>query len=77
MSEPVRLSESQMWHELRDFYESEGVNVWSNDHLPFFATNNPALAKTYTDLFTSFIEDCAKQGLSRSISWSWAAGWVD
>jgi len=63
MSEPVRLSESQMWHELRDFYESEGVNVWSNDHLPFFATNNPALAKTYTDLFTSFIEDCAKQGL--------------
>ena len=52
-----------MWHELRDFYESEGVNVWSNDHLPFFATNNPALARTYTDLFTSFIEDCAKQGL--------------
>ena len=63
MSEPVRLSDSQMWHELRDFYESEGVGAWSNDHIPFFATNNPALAHTYTDLFVAFIEDCEKQGL--------------
>ena len=63
MNEPVRLSESQMWHELRDFYESEGVSVWSNDRVPFFATNNPSLAKTYTDLFISFIEDCLGQGL--------------
>jgi putative S-adenosyl-L-methionine-dependent methyltransferase/tetratricopeptide repeat protein len=63
MSEPVRLSESHMWHELREFYEDEGVAVWSKDHLPFFATNNPALARTYTDLFIAFVEDCRDQGL--------------
>ncbi|MFA5506319.1 MAG: SAM-dependent methyltransferase [Vulcanimicrobiota bacterium] len=63
MSESVRLSESQLWQGLREFYVSEGVNVWSEDRLPFFATNNPALARAYTDLFISFIEDCSKQGL--------------
>jgi tetratricopeptide (TPR) repeat protein len=63
MSEPVRLSESHMWHELREFYEEEGVSAWSEDHLPFFATNNPALARTYTDLFIAFVEDCSQQGI--------------
>jgi hypothetical protein len=51
-----------MWHELREFYQDEGVAVWSKDHLPFFATNNPALARTYTDLFIAFIEDCSDRG---------------
>lgn len=62
MSEPVRLSESHMWHELREFYEEQGVAAWSEDLLPFFATNNPSLARTYTDLFIAFVEDHAKQG---------------
>ena len=52
-----------MWQDLRDFYETEGVKVWSSDHIPFFATNNPALAKTYTDLFVAYLEDLAQEGL--------------
>lgn len=63
MNEPVRLSDSRMWQDLRDFYETEGVKVWSSDHIPFFATNNPALAKTYTDLFVAYLEDLALSGL--------------
>jgi tetratricopeptide (TPR) repeat protein len=63
MSEPVRLSESHLWDDLREFYETEGVKVWSSDHLPFFATNNPALAKTYVDLFVAYVDDCLEAGL--------------
>lgn len=62
MSKPVRLSESRMWQDLRDFYESEGVTAWSSDRLPFFATNNPALARTYVDLFLAYLDDCLLAG---------------
>ena len=54
----TRLSESHLWKNLREFYEKEGVTAWSSDRLPFFATNNPALAKTYVDLLIAYLEDC-------------------
>ena len=54
----TRLSESRLWKNLREFYEKEGVTAWSSDRLPFFATNNPALAKTYVDLLIAYLEDC-------------------
>lgn len=63
MSESVRLSESHLWDELREFYESEGVAAWASDQLPFFATNNPSLARTYVDLAVAFFEDCLSRGL--------------
>lgn len=59
----TRLSQSHLWKNLRDFYEEEGVTAWSSDRLPFFATNNPALAKTYVDLLISYMEDCRDAGL--------------
>ena len=59
----VRLSESKLRQELLDFYESEGITAWSTDRVPFFATNNPALAKSYGDLALAFFEDCRSKGL--------------
>lgn len=62
MSRFVRLSESHLWQELREFYESEGVTAWSTDRLPFFATNNPALAQTYLEFLIAFVGDLERAG---------------
>lgn len=62
MPNPVRLSESRVWKDLREFYESMGVGAWSDDRIPFFATNNPALARTYVDIFCAFLDDLERNG---------------
>lgn len=62
MPKAVRLSQSRVWSDLREFYETVGVGAWSDDRLPFFATNNPALARTYVDVFCSFLDDLQMAG---------------
>lgn len=39
-----------------------GVEAWSDDRIPFFATNNPALARTYVDIFCAFLDDLDRAG---------------
>ena len=63
MSIPVRLSESPLWQEVREFYKQQGEAAWTSGAVPFFATNNPAIAKTYVDLFLAFIDDCLSRDL--------------
>lgn len=62
MTNPVRLSQSRVWDDLRKFYDSVGVGAWSTDRIPFFATNNPALARTYVDVFCGFLDDLKLSG---------------
>lgn len=63
MNEPIRLSDSRTWRDLRSFYENQGVAAWSDDTIPFFATNNPVLAKTYVDLCLAWTRDLLSAGL--------------
>jgi tetratricopeptide (TPR) repeat protein len=59
----VPLSQSIIWRMQRDIYVRRGLQSWSEDLVPNFATNNPFFAETYAGIVAGFFEDCIADGL--------------
>lgn len=51
-----RLSDSLIWKKERAYFEEKGVDAWISD-VPFYITNNPFIAATYTRIFLHFIRE--------------------
>ncbi|MCP4137567.1 MAG: tetratricopeptide repeat protein [bacterium] len=54
--QPVPFSECDLWDRQKDFYSNEGVNAWLNK-IPFYITSNPAIAQSYANIITRFMQD--------------------
>ncbi len=51
-----RLSESRLWQIQADYYNTVGVDAWT-DSVPFFISSSVFLAEAYADLLFAYIED--------------------
>jgi hypothetical protein len=59
LERPVRLSQSAIWRLQRDYFEERGVRAWASGDVPHAATNNPALARSYVQVFEGLAADAA------------------
>ncbi|HEY3198161.1 MAG TPA: hypothetical protein VGJ57_09115 [Nitrospirales bacterium] len=50
-----RLSESLLWRLTEEFYQQSGIGAWKE--VPFYATSNPFIARTYVELLLAFLLD--------------------
>ncbi|WNO11624.1 GNAT family N-acetyltransferase [Teredinibacter sp. KSP-S5-2] len=57
-----RFSESPLWSTQRQYFTQQGVNPWRNRSLPFYATSNPALAKSYAKVIVQYWQDAIAVG---------------
>lgn len=57
MSEFVRLSQSGLWEEQREYYNEQGVQAWTSGTVPHYVTNNPQIATAYVDLIAAHLQD--------------------
>jgi tetratricopeptide (TPR) repeat protein len=53
---PCRFSLSPIWKLQRHYYDSLGVEAWT-EHVPFYITSNPVIAAQYARSMLSFCQD--------------------
>jgi tetratricopeptide (TPR) repeat protein len=51
-----QLSESRLWEYQRQYFNTAGIDAWSNQ-VPFYVTSNPFIANVYANLFIEFAQD--------------------
>ena len=61
VEEPVRISASRIWQDMKSFYASEGIEAWL-ENVPYYETSNPSIAESYANLIVRFIQDCIHEG---------------
>lgn len=59
----VKFSKSLLWGAQREYYDSLGVEAWS-DQVPFYVTSNPLIADQYARLLLRFFQDWTSQNPS-------------
>lgn len=57
-----RLSESLLWAAQRRFFHRQGVDAWRSGAVPYYVTNNPALARAYAAVALGFLRDLVAGG---------------
>lgn len=60
--EYCRFSESALWSAQRQYFQSQGINPWRNNKIPFYATSNPLLARSYAKMVVEFWQDAIASG---------------
>ncbi len=53
---PCRFSLSPIWDLQRHYYDSLGIDAWS-EHVPFYITSNPVIAAQYARAMLAFCQD--------------------
>lgn len=57
-----RLSESRLWAIHRRFFDRQGIEAWRSGAVPYYVTNNPALARAYAEVALGFLRDLVAGG---------------
>jgi tetratricopeptide (TPR) repeat protein len=57
LEQDQRFSRSILWQMQRRYFETEGVNAWSTNTVPFFVTSNPYIAKAYAQMIFAWLRD--------------------
>ncbi len=52
-----RLSRSLLWRLQRAFFERQGIEAWSENIVPHYATSNPYIAAAYARVVIGFLRD--------------------
>ena len=58
----MRLSQSLLWTAQRRFFARQGIDAWRSGTVPYYVTNNPALARAYAEVTLGFLRDLVAQG---------------
>lgn len=60
---PVPFSQSMVWRAQREYYDTQGVEAWS-EQVPFYVTSNPYIADQYAKILLRFFQDTLEQSPS-------------
>lgn len=52
----IRFSESIMWHGQKAYYDTKGIEAWTDD-VPNYITSNPFIGRSYAQLLIAFMQD--------------------
>ncbi len=61
------FAESLVWQLNKDFYQQNGIAVWSNEMVPHQITNSALAATTYAELIYAFLKDLELKEKTESI----------
>lgn len=62
IEQETRLSQSLLWTAQRRFFARQGIDAWRSGTVPYYVTNNPALARAYAEVTLGFLRDLVAQG---------------
>lgn len=60
IEEKQQFSKSVLWAAQREYYDTEGIDAWTED-VPFYVTSNPFIAHTYAHVAIRFIQDWVRK----------------
>lgn len=58
----TRFSDSLLWQLNREYYQSIGIEAWSDGKVPHQITSNSLVGKTYAELILAFLIDLSEKG---------------